>query len=378
MKKTVRSIIGFLFIAQLAFIPGCNGKQAAGQGDLHQEDSHEEHAPQSITLTPEAMAAVGIKTAPALQQNVSQRISAPGELEFNARRMMHLTARTAGRIERTLVVAGDRVNQGQLLAEIYSPEYMSKQAEFLQATARADRFNGSRDEADMARAFMESARERLILLGVTQTEVAELVKTRVPRPFLPVRAHFAGTIIESAAHPGDHVELGASLFRLVDLSTLWASLHIQEKDLPAIQAGSAAEIRTQAFPGEVFHGKLLLIGDILDAQTRTVVGRVEVPNPASRLKTGMYVEAFLAGAKQRTALVVPEAALQDDNGRPIVFVQTQAGVFIQRVVEIGERFPGLLEILAGLTEGEKVVTSGSFLLKSELNKGSLEDEHGHS
>jgi RND family efflux transporter MFP subunit len=378
MKKTVRSLIELLFIAQLAFTFACGGKQAVEGEDSHRENGHGENAAPSITMTPEAVAAVGIQVVPAQTRKVRRRISAPGELEFNARRTLHITARAAGRVERTRVVAGDKVSRGQLLAEIFSPEFMARQAEFLQATARAERLRESREEAGTARAFMEGARERLILLGLSQAETTQLVQTGMPRPFLPVRAQFSGTIIESAAQAGDHVELGASLFRLADLTTLWASLNIQEKDLPALQAGSAAEIRSQAFPGEVFHGRLLLVGDMLDARTRTVIGRAEVPNPAGRLKTGMYIEAVLAGGEERTALVVPESALQEDNGRPIVFVRTQSGVFVRREVEIGERFQGALEILAGLAEGEQIVTSGGFLLKSELNKGSLEDEHGHS
>jgi Cu(I)/Ag(I) efflux system membrane fusion protein len=302
-----------------------------------------------------------------------QPITAPGELEFNARRLSHLTALTPGRIERIMAVAGDRVNKGQLLAEIYSPDYMAQQAEFLQAAERAGRFSGDQGEAAAFRAFLESAHERLLILGTTPAEITELQKTRVPRPFLPVRASLSGTIIETAILPGDHVELGSSLFRMADLAILWASLHIQEKDLAAVKAGSTVELRTQAYPGEIFPGKLILVGDVLDTQTRTVIGRVEVPNPAGKLKTGMYIEAFLAGVEERTTLVVPESAVQEDAGQTIVFVQTKERVFVKREIKIGESFLGLVEILSGLAQGENVVTSGSFLLKSELDKSSLEE-----
>ncbi len=319
-----------------------------------------------------------IQIVPVLKKTFRLRITAPGELGFNVRRLLHLTALTEGRIERILAVAGDRVRKGQLLAEIYSPDYMSRQAEFLQAAERADRFSGDQNEADAVRSFMDSARERLILLGATTADVTELRRTKMPQPFLPVRAPLTGTVIESASVQGDHVELGANLFRLADLSILWAALHIKEKDLAAIQTGSTVEIRTQAYPGEIFQGRLLLVGDVLDPGTRTVLSRVEVPNSAGKLKTGMYIEAILAGAKERTALVVPESAVQDNGGQSIVFVQTAKGVFSRRAIRTGERFSGLVEILEGLAEMENVVTSGSFLLKSELEKGNLEDEHGHS
>lgn len=373
MKILFRSIILILFITLLVFTPGCNGKKAGKEENVQQESAPKNHQPASITLTPGAMTSADIKTTPAVMKVFRQPITAPGEIEFNARRLSHLTALTMGRIERIMAVAGDRVNKGQLLAEIYSPDYMAQQAEFLQAAERAERFSGDQHEAATFRAFLESARERLLILGTTPAEITELQRTRVPRPFLPVRASLAGTIIETVLQPGDQVQLGSSLFRLADLAILWASLHIQEKDLAAIRTGSAVEIRTQGYPGDIFPGKLILVGDVLDAQTRTVIGRVEVPNLAGKLKTGMYIEAFLAGVEERTALVVPESAIQEDAGQTIVFVQTKERVFVRREIKTGESFLGQVEILAGLTQGENVVTSGSFLLKSELNKSSLEE-----
>jgi RND family efflux transporter MFP subunit len=373
MKILFRSIVLIFCIAQIVFTPGCNGKEAGKEENVRQASAPETHPPASITLTPGAMTSADIKTTPVVIKVFRQPITAPGEIEFNARRLSHLTALTPGRIERIMAVAGDRVNKWQLLAEIYSPDYMAQQAEFLQAAERAGRFSNDQGESATFRAFLESARERLLILGTTPAEITELQRTRVPRPFLPVRASLAGTIIETVLQPGDQVQIGSSLFRLADLAILWASLHIQEKDLAAVKAGSTVEFRTQAYPGEIFQGKLILVGDVLDTQTRSVIGRVEVPNPAGKLKTGMYVEAILAGVEERTALVVPESAVQEDAGQAIVFVQTKERVFSKREIKAGESFLGLVEVLSGLTAGENVVTSGSFLLKSELNKSSLED-----
>ena len=123
---------------------------------------------------------------------------------------------------------------------------------------------------------------------------------------------------------------------------------------------------------------LVLVGDVVESGTRTVEGRVEIGGGNGRLKPGMFVEATIASAGERPALVVPEAALQDDDGKPIVFVRTGERTFARREVRIGVRSGGAVEILEGLAEGETVVTSGSFLLKSEIRKGSLEDEHGHA
>ncbi len=253
----------------------------------------------SVTLTSEGAATAHIKTDPAATRALSRRVSAAGELEFNARRIVHLTARTPGRVERVVVVRGDRVREGQILAEIYCPDYLTLQAEYLMAAERAKRQSGDPAEAGPARALLESSRERLLLLGATPAEVDGLGALSVPRPLLPVRATLSGTVLEAGVLAGDWVDLGANLFRLADLTNLWACLHIQEKDLSSVKAGAEAVLRTQAYPGEDFRGRLVLVGDIVDAGTRTVEGRVEVPNPSGRLKPGMYVEASVAAAGAR-------------------------------------------------------------------------------
>jgi Cu(I)/Ag(I) efflux system membrane fusion protein len=378
MKNSSRAVLGAITIALVIFFPGCREKVAAGAGHGDTEALHEPEVKSSLTLTPAASAAAGIQTAPAAMHTFNRRITAPGELEFNARRLTHLTARTPGRVERALAVSGDRVRAGQILAEVYSPDFMSLQAEYLQAAERAKRLSNDPSETGTARAILESARARLVLVGLTHSEVDDLGAVRIPQPLLRIRAPFAGTVIETGVLAGDHVELGASMFRLADLSILWANLHIKEKDLASIKAGSEVELRTQAYPGETFRGELLLVGDVVDEKTRTVIARVEVANPKAKLKAGMYIEAVLDGDGERQALVVPESAVQDDEGLHIVFVETGKGIYRRYEVEIGERVSGLVEIRRGLAAGELVVTSGSFLLKSEMRKGSMEDEHGHS
>jgi Cu(I)/Ag(I) efflux system membrane fusion protein len=367
-------------LAALLLAVACGGRTPSGPAAPAEEHDHEPDAAgavPSVTLSPEAVAAGDIRTEPAGTRLLSRRITAPGELEFNARRLAHLTARVAGRVERLLAVKGDRVGAGQLLAEIYSPDFLALQAEFLQASERARRLAGNPAEEGPSRAFLESARERLAVVGATPADLEALGASRLPRPLLPVRAPVAGTVIETGVLPGDHVELGASLFRLADLSTLWACLHIRESDLALARPGADVAMRTRAYPGETFRGRLVLVGDVVDPSTRTIEGRVEVPNPDGRRRSGLYVEADLAAAGERRALAVPASAVLDDEGRAIVFVQTGERTFLQRIVVAGERAGGFVEVVEGLAEGERVVVSGGFLLESELRKGSLEDEHGH-
>ena len=375
MKNLARWIV-ITALPALLLVASCRDKAPADPG--HQaEGTGPAAAPTSVTLTPDGVAAANIKTEPAATRVLARRVTAAGDLEFNGRRLVHLTARTPGRVERVLVVAGDRVREGQVLAEIYSPDYLTLQAEYLLAAERAKRLAGDPAEAGQAKALLDSSRERLLLVGASPAEVDGLGALSVPRPLLSIRATLTGTVIEASVLAGDWVDLGATLFRLADLTTLWACLHIQEKDLSSVKSGAEAVLRTQAYPGEDFRGRLVLVGDVVDAGTRTVEGRVEVPNPRGQLKPGMYVDASVAAAGERAVLAVPESALQDDEGHTVVFVKTGERTFTRREVQAGERFAGYVEILGGLAEGETVVTSGGFLLKSEMRKGGLGDEHGH-
>jgi Cu(I)/Ag(I) efflux system membrane fusion protein len=364
-------------LPSLLFAGGCRGKSVPEPGLKAGEHEPETAIKTSVTLTAEAVATAKLKAEPAARRKLARRVEAVGELEFNARRLVHLTARTAGRVERLLAVQGDRVREGQVLAEIYSLDYLALQAEFLQAAERVRRLSGDAAEEAAARAFLESVRQRLLVIGATAEEIGSLSSPAAIRPLLQVRASLSGTVLESGVLTGDHLELGTSLFRLADLSTLWACIRVFEKDLAAVKIGGEVRLRTQAYPGEIFSGRLVLVGDIVDSKTRTVEGRVEVPNRGGRLKAGMYVEASLAEAGERTALVVPESSLQDFSGQASVFVQTAAGTFVRRDVQTGERWPGWVEIVSGVAEGELVVTAGSFLLKSEMMKSRLGDEHGH-
>lgn len=372
--KTLSRYILAAALAALVTWTGCRADRKTETAAPAEATAREAAPASAVILTAEAVAAADLKTVTVSTRLVERRITAAGELEWNARRVVHLTARTPGRLERVLVVQGDRVRGGQLLAEIYSPDFLTLQAEYIQAAARARRHAGDAAEEAPAKAFLNGARERLALLGVPASEIEALAAAAEPRPLLAVRATFSGTVIESGVVAGDAVELGTSLFRLADPSTLWACLHIQEKDLGAVKTGTEVVLRTQAYPGEEFRGRLALVGDVVDAGTRTVEGRVEVANPGNRLKAGMYVEASALTGGERRALVVPEESVQDDAGRPIVFVKTGERTFTRRVVETGERFAGVVEIRQGVAEGETVVTSGSFLLKSELHKGSLVED----
>jgi len=376
--KTIVPRLAWAVIPALLLAGGCRASRATAEaGHSADEHDHASKASSSVTLTPEGMAAAGLKVVPAGPVNLVRRVEAVGEFEFNARRLAHLTARTSGRVERVLAVAGDRVREGQVLAEIYSLDYLALQAEFRQASERARRLAGDAPEEAAAKAFLDSVGQKLLVLGATAGDIEALKASGAVQPLLPVRAVLSGTVLESPVVAGDHVELGTSLFKLADLSVLWACVHVFEKDLAAVRPGGEVLLRTQAYPGEEFRGRLVLLGDLVDSKTRTLEARVEVPNPGGKLKAGMYVQASLAASGERTVLAVPEAALHDFSGKTAVFVRTGEGVFDRRDVEVGERAGGFVEVVKGLAPGEMVAAAGSFLLKSEMLKSRFGDEHGH-
>lgn len=371
MKREKKLFIPILTLAAALWATDCRKPEAPASPEPEAVNSA---APASVKLSPEAVRTGGLTFETVAPAGLRRKTSAVGELEFNARRYVHLTARTAGRIETVLAYVGDRVKAGQVLAELYAPDFLVLQSELIQAGRRLGRLSADDPDAAAARSLAESARARLALLGQPADETAEVERTGVLRPYLSARAPFAGSVVESATVSGDHVELGSSLFKMADLSSLWACVHIQEKDLAAVRSGDEAELRLQAFPGETVRGRLALVGDVVEPGTRTVEGRIEVPNPGGRLKPGMYVEATLLAAGERIVLLVPEAALQEIGGKTVVFVAGEGNVFTLREVGTGERAEGRVEVVLGLNAGERVVVRGSFLLKSELLKGSLEGE----
>ena len=326
----------------------------------------------TVALTLESIKGGGIAVEAVRSVRTVRAVQAMGEFEFNARLMAEVPARSSGRIERLGAYLGDRVAAGQVLAEITTPDYLALQAEALLAGDRAARLRGGPD-GPSASAVLDAVRKKLVLLGLDDREIDDLLAARSVRSTLAVRAPIAGVITAAGTVAGAPVEPATVLFRLADPSSLWASVRIYEKDLAAIRPGMEAILTTRAYAGAEFRGRLFFIGPTMEDKTRTVEGRIEVANPDGRLKAGMFVQAALRTPEERTALVVPAAAIQEIRSQPAVFVQTGPASFVLRPVETGEHTDGAVEIVKGLAEGEKVVVAGAFLLKSELLKKSLGD-----
>jgi len=333
-----------------------------------------ETAPTSVTLTPEALKTAGIQTAAAELRPALRTVRATGEILFNPKRVAHVTARTSGRIEKLFAYEGDRVQAGQILISFYSRDFLSLQAELLQALERSKREGLDEAERRSAQSLLDSARNRIRVMDIGEDELEAVEKSGRILTLLPVRAPIGGNVIESLVNAGDYIEAGLDLFRLADLSTVWVDLHIFERDLAAVRPGCDASIKAAAFPGRTYSGRIFQLGSVLDEKTRTIAARVDLANPSGDLRPGMYVDADIRAALAGKALLVPAAALQDYLNKKVVFLWTGENVFALREIETGASFGVYVEVRAGLKAGDVVATTGSFFIKSELLKKTLGED----
>jgi cobalt-zinc-cadmium efflux system membrane fusion protein len=224
-----------------------------------------------------------------------------------------------------------------------------------------------------AKAEAQSAEDRLHLLGMTKAEIKSLGEGNSTRPQVTITAPFRGTVIERHATLGEVVEPARTLFTIADLSMLWGIADVPEKDIIKVEKGLPVEVSVSSYPGEVFQGKITYISETIDPSLRTVKTRVEVDNPRGRLKPGMFATFGIVLQETEKVLTVSDASVQREGGKTFVFVEKGEGSFEKREVQIGPEVSGLYPVQSGLAEGEKVVTKGAFILKSETLKGLMEE-----
>ena len=359
---------GLLFFAFQACAPGA---KETGDGQAGETLTKGE-----VVLSPEAARTARVRTAAVELRTFLTSVKATGSVSFNRKKYVRVSPRVAGRIEKVLALPGDRVAAGQILFELFSPPLMAVEAEYVQMHGRAAAASRSRtaEDARLDAELLASTEGKLRLLGFEDADFVTLRSTRTPLPTLSVRAPISGTVVETEVLPGSAVEAGACLAEVADLGTLWVLADVYEKDLAAVAPGAKAEMTVAAYPGETFGGSLTQVGSVMDEQTRTVKCRLEVGNPAGRLKPGMFAEIRIFASGKISFLAVPEEAVRTAEGKAVVFVETAPGRYARRAVETGRAADGFLEILKGLSAGERVVTSGSFDVKAEMLKGSLEGE----
>lgn len=371
-------------------------KKGTAKEDGHKEAGHKEKGhTKGIVLSPEALKNAGIKVEPATLRSLPATIRVTANIAHNQDRRFHVTPRVRGRVVEVYTSIGSAVSVGSPLALLDSTELGEARAEHAKAVALLDlaKSNVEREkrlfeqkispQKDLLAAQAEERRaevevrmlhEKLRLYGLSEGEING--SNAAPSRYL-VRAPGPGVVIEKEITQGEVIEAGKKVFTISDLSTVWVLLNIFEKDLAQVRKNAAVKIATDAYPGETFEGKVAYIGDVVDPQNRTVPLRVAMANPNRRLKPGMFATAEVVTSQATAqAIVIPSLAVQRVEGKPVAFVQLPDGSFAKRDLELGREIGDRVEVKSGLKEGDQVVISGTFTLKSELLKeGLAEDAH---
>ncbi len=308
-----------------------------------------------VKISPTLVNNLGVRTAPVERGELARRIDTVGYLDWDERRISHVHVRTAGWIERLQVRAlGERVAKGELLFEFYSPELVNAQQEYLLAL-RTDRG-----------ALSASARDRLLALGLAESQIRALEQNRRVRQYAAVHARQDGVVSRLDVREGMYLRPDTEIMALADLSSVWVLVDVFEQQAGWVEVGQKAEVQIPYLPGEVWDGEVEYIYPDLDPKTRTLKVRLRFPNPGERLKPNMFTNVTLY-ADPKLGLSVPREALILDGDGARVLVQRQPGQFEAVPVEPGMESGDRVEIRSGLAEGDAVVVSAQFLIDSEAS-----------
>lgn len=391
------------------------GAAAHGADDGHghggAEAAHEDEA----TLTPEAIAQNKIKVEAARKQSLGEVYTVPARISYNTEQMAHVGTPVSGRVAEIKAKLGDMVKKGDELLVIDSPALGEAQSDYLQkktqvevaqsaldvaqtASERAKRlydgkgialgeyqkregdFKAARGALKSAQAALTAAENSLHLWGISQAEVASLVKTGEINPRYTVRAPLGGLVIKREATLGEMVGPDReALLVLADMKILWVLADVPENTLHQITQGAPALVSVESLNGRNYRGKVTYIAPELDKATRTAQVRVEVPDGDTPLKPGMFAQVSLTlghqeGKSAAAIIAVPEVAVQTFEGGPCVFVEVpnEPNTFAKQAVKIGPTVADMVPILSGLEEGKRYVSAGAFIVKAEIAKGIME------
>jgi multidrug efflux pump subunit AcrA (membrane-fusion protein) len=276
------------------------------------------HEANMITLTPDNLKHMELQTEPAKIGNLGMTVKAAGRVSANLNKTAKITSTFEGRLTRLNFDLNDRVKTGDVMALVESPELLGRQLE--------------------------------------------------------IKAPIDGVIIERHATTGELVDKARTIYTISDPTKLWVIADVKERDIAAVEPGQEASFTVLAYPNEQFHGKVLLTANQVESQTRTLEARIVTENADGRLKPGMFADVAITTTILNDVLIIPDSALQTDGDEQTVFVSLGDGEFEKRIVKLGEEQQGNVQILAGLKPGEKVVTDGSFILKSEMLKSEFGEE----
>ncbi len=368
----MKSIVVILIVLSIA-LAGCGKTEKEQKQGEYPERKHGEEEGM-LMLTKHQLEHIEFAVEAAEEKAVTIPLALPGRVALNDRATAHITARVVGRIEKVHKVINDRVAPDEVILELYSQEFLTMQSEFVQSEERFKRMTAEQTEYGTAKAIYESAKRKLQIVGLRDNEINTLADGHVPMAYLPVRAPFGGTLIDGEVKQGEVVQVGTEFFTIADLSKLWVIADVFEHDLPLVREGMLGEVVVAPYPMEKFPGRLTTIYDMVDAKSRTIKTRFVVENRQGKLKPEMFTTVNIHALFGGKGLKIPSLAVMDNKNEKYVFVAVNDTTFEQRPVKVGFETQLYAEILGGLKSGERVVTKGTFYLKSELAKETFVEE----
>ncbi len=393
-----QSAIVFLgpWIVMGALLPGCSsGKQeeASSRPDPANRGAH------VLTLKAEAIQDIGLKTTIAEVRPIAGKLAVPAKLLPNQEFEAQVGSLVQGRVRVVFAQVGDVVKEGQELMHIEGLEVGEIKSNFIKAKAQL-RFAETNYERQQTlidqkvgsqKAFLESQAEynkalaefnaedkRIHSIGLADEDLlrfvenASLQKNDHSGGVLPIKSPIAGTVVERNVVIGQLVDASTTAFRIVNTSALWADGQVYERDILKLSGKPEVTLTVTAFPDEEFRGKVIYVSPVVDERSRTITIRTSIPNRNGRLKPFMFGELHIPIGGTAKGLCIPAEAIQKDNDVAFVFVATSDSTFERRDIALGTMFDSMAEIKDGIMPGERVVTKGSFQLKSESMKEALE------
>jgi Cu(I)/Ag(I) efflux system membrane fusion protein len=318
-----------------------------------------------LTITPGRVQRAGVRTEPVEARVIVKPVRAVGSVALDEKRVTVVALRAEGFVEELFVsTSGQDIKAGQPLFRVYAPQIQQAQTDFLVAIGAAQRGVVGAD----AQGALAGAIQRLRNLDVPDARIQEVRDTRTNPRTLDWPSPATGTVIAKRVIAGQKVAAGDELYRIADLTTVWVIADVAESDIGAIKIGHKATVTFRAYPDEPIEGTVTLVYHEMKPETRTGRVRIEIANPQLRFKTDMYADVvFRAGADGEPVVAVPDGAVLDDGTRQVVLVAKGDGRFEPRPVKLGRRGGGYRQVVAGVGEGEEIVTSANFLIDAESN-----------
>jgi Cu(I)/Ag(I) efflux system membrane fusion protein len=318
----------------------------------------------NVAVSPRIQQSLGVRTAPVTEGKLAPQVSAAGSIAWNERDQVVVQARAPGFVEKLHVRATlDRVSAGQPLADIYVPDWVAAQEEFLSVR----RMQGS----DLA-PLIDGARQRMRQAGMSDAQIASVESGGRTQPRFTITAPRSGIVSELMVREGMTVMSGATLFRINGIGTVWANAEVPESQAALLRPGAKVQARSPALPGMTFDGRVQALLPEVNATTRTLKARMELSNPSGRLVPGLFVQMQFMDMRAEKSLLIPTEAVIQTGRRTVVMLAEDNGRFRPVDVEIGIESSGQTEVKRGLQMGQRVVVSSQFLIDSEASLRGVE------